>query len=176
MRAGRTAAAGRTVAVLRESDQRAGRIPQACVRTGQRTDGAVTQRVVALQRFELWTLILGSVLAYRLGALLGRTTSTVVLPVTPNAYRSWRKRLTRCVLASSAGVALLVVGAVQHTTGIAVLGVVLAVGGWNLRARWWVKWWVGLEYRPGAGHILVSRVHRGFDAEARELFLRGVGG
>src|SRR5690606_35807228 len=73
---GRAAPPGR--AALRTADQRRGRVPTRCVKTGAPTEGAVHAWAVELPSADVLWLLVGPVL--RVAALAGRRSERIVLP------------------------------------------------------------------------------------------------
>ena len=165
---------GGHVAVLRGDDQRAGRSPRRCVKTGVPTDGATTVRAVALAHADLLHVLAGSGLTRLLAAMLRRPALDVVLAVSPLAWRRWQRALLVPIVGGAAGAALIVVGAATGAAPSIVIGAVLVVAAWLLRARAVVRWWVGVRYRPERDEVVVHRASAGFDDDARRLFARAV--
>ena len=162
------------VAVLRGDDQRAARSPRRCVKTGVPTDGATTVRAVALACADGLQVLAGSGLTRLLAAMLRRPTLDVVLAVSPLAWRRWQRALLVPIVVGAAGAALVVVGAATGATPSIVIGALLVVAAWLLRARAVVRWWVGVRYRPERDDVVVHRASAGFDDDARRLFARAV--
>jgi len=155
------------------ADQRRGRLPDRCVKTGERTDGAVRAWAVEVARADVLWLVLGPVL--RLAApVLRRRTERVVLPLAPPAWSSLRAGLRWAVLAAGLGAGVLALGAVQTDVALAVLGAVLLVVAWVVRALVLWRRWVGLVLRPGGEDVALSRVHPEFGAAAQALFVGSV--
>ena len=69
------------VAILRADDQRAGRSPTHCVRTGVPTTGAVRIRSIAFERADPLQLVVGDLVASLLALLLRRRGPVVVIAV-----------------------------------------------------------------------------------------------
>ena len=159
-----------TRAALRVADQRRGRVPDRCVRTGVATDGAVHAWAVEVAHADALWLVLGPSL--RLAApVLRRRAERVVLPLAPAAWSSLRAGLRWAVLAAGLGAGALALGAVQADAALVVLGSVLLVVAWALRALVLWRRWVGLVLRPGGEEVAVTRVSPEFDAAARALFM-----
>lgn len=165
--------AGRA-AVLRGADQRAGRSPRRCVKTGVPTDSATRVRALAFERAELLQVVFGTGLV-RLGAiLLRRPTVDVVVAVSPQAWQTWQRSLLIAVTIGAAGAGLVAFGIAAGAVPAIVFGAIFVLGSWALRARSALRWWIGARYRPGRDDIVVSRVSAGFDEDARRLFTRAV--
>ena len=162
------------MAVLRGGDQRAGRSPRRCVKTGDPTDGATTVHAVALDRAADLQVVLGVGLTRLVAAVMRRPSLDVVVAVSPLAWRRWQRALLVPIVIGAAGLALVAFGFGVGAVPAIVIGAVLVVGSWVLRARAVVRWWVGLRYRPERDEVVVSRVSVGFDDDARRLFTRSV--
>jgi hypothetical protein len=171
-RVGAVARRGR-VAVLRGDDQRAGRAPRCCVKTGVPTQGATTVRAVALARADGLQTLVGSGLVRLAALVLRRRALDVVVAVSPDAWRRWQRSLTVAVTVGMAGAGLLAFGVVGAGPTV-VIGAVLLTLGWMLRVRAVLRWWIGVRYRPDRDEIVVTRVSSGFDGDARRLFARAV--
>jgi hypothetical protein len=157
-------------AALRMADQRRGRVPTRCVKTGAATDGAVHAWAVEVARADLLWLALGQVL--RVVALLGRRRSErIALPLSPGAWASLRAGLRWAVVLTGLGGGALALGLVQGDAAVVVLGAVLVAAAWAVRTLVLWRRWVGLELRPGGEEIALSRVSHEFGAGARALFL-----
>jgi hypothetical protein len=165
---------GGRVAVLRGDDQRAGRSPRRCVKTGDPTDGATHVRAVALDRAGLVQVLIGYGLARLVTTLLRRDSMDVVIAVSPLAWRRWRRALLVPVTIGAAGAGLVAFGIATGAPPAIVIGALLLVGAWVLRVRAVVRWWIGARLRPERDEVAVSRVSAGFDDDARWLFTRSV--
>ncbi len=165
---------GGRVAVLRGADQRAGRSPRRCVKTGDPTDGATHVRAVALDRAGALQVLLGSGLTRLAAVALRRPSMDVVVAVSPLAWRRWQRALMVPITIGAAGAGLVVVGIATGAAPAIVFGAVFLVGSWLLRMRAARRWWVGVRYRPDRDEVVVSRVSAGFDDGARDLFVRSV--
>jgi hypothetical protein len=148
------------------ADQRRGRLPTRCVKTGVATDGAVHTWAVERGRADVLWLVLGPVLR------LGSRSERVALPLAPAAWSSLRRGLGAAVVVAGLGAGALGLGLVQGDPALAVLGSALLVGAWALRALVLWRRWVGVVLRPGGEEIALSRVSPGFADAARALFLR----
>jgi hypothetical protein len=162
------------VAVLRGADQRAGRSPQKCVKTGVPTDGATQVKAVAFDRTDLLQILLGTGLVRLAAMLLRRPTLDVVLAVSPLAWRRWQRSLIIAVTLGASGAGLVAFGIATGAVPAIVFGAIFLVASWLVRARALVRWWVGVRYRPTRDEVVVSRVSAGFDDDARRLFTRAV--
>jgi len=159
-----------TRAALRMADQRRGRVPDRCVKTGAPTDGAVHAWAVEAERADVLWLVLGPLL--RLGArVVRRRSERIVLPLSPPAWSSLRAGLRWAVVAAGLGAGALVLGVVEADAGLVVLGAVLLGIAWAVRA--FVLWrrWVGVVLRPGGEEVAITRVNPGFGAAAKALFV-----
>jgi hypothetical protein len=165
----RRTARGR-VAVLLVSDQRLGRAPDHCVKTGEATSSATKATAVDLAGAPWWQLFIGSGATSLLATVLRRPRQVVVINVSPRAWAVWRWRVIAATVLASFGVFLVVVGLVGGRTGFAVFGALEIVA--TLLWRAWMSWlwWFGLRLRAGDGHVLVHRTSSAFDADARRLF------
>jgi hypothetical protein len=156
------------------ADQRRERVPDRCVKRGEPTDGAVHAWAVEVPRADVLWLVLGPLL--RFGAVVARRRSErVVVPLSPAAWRSLRAGLRWAVVAAGLGAGSLVLGAVRADVGLLVLGAVLLVAAWAVRALVLWRRWVGLVLRPGADEVALTRVSPEFGAAARALFVGSVG-
>ena len=155
-------------AALRTADQRRGRVPDRCVKTGTPTDRAVHAWAVELRRADVLWLLLGPVLR------LGRRSERVVLPLAPAAWTSIRRGLGAAVVVAGLGTGALGLGLVQGDPGLVVLGALLLAGAWALRALVLWRRWVGVVLRPGGAEVAVSRVSPEFGDAARKLFVGSV--
>jgi hypothetical protein len=158
-------------AALRMADQRRGRVPRRCVRTGVSTDGAVHASAVQVARADVLWLAFGPLLR-PVAAVAGRPAVRVVLPLSPAAWSTLRAGLRWAVVVAGLGGGALALGVVQSDAALVVTGLVLLAVAWLLRALVLWRRWVGLVLRPGGDDVAVSRVDPGFGEEARALFLR----
>jgi hypothetical protein len=162
-----------TRAALRMADQRRGRVPTRCAVTGAPTEGAVHAWAVELGRADVLWLAVGPVLR-PLSALVRRRSERIVLPLAPEAWASLRAGLRWAVVVAGVGGGALALGLVQGDAGVVVLGAVLLVAAWTIRALVLWRRWVGVVLRPGGEEVALSRVSPGFDAAARALFVGSV--
>jgi hypothetical protein len=160
-------------AALRVADQRRGRVPTRCVKTGAPPDGAVRAWAVEVPRADALWLVVGAVL--RVVALAGRRTERIVLPLSPAAWTSLRRGLGAALVVAGLAAGALVLGAVQGDPGLVVLGGALLVVAWGLRAVVLWRRWVGVVLRPGGEEVALSRVSPEFGDAARALFVGSVG-
>ena len=160
--------------MLRGADQRAGRSPRRCVKTGGPTDGATRVRAVAFERADVLQVLLGTGLVRLAAKLLRRPALDVVIAVSPQAWRTWQRSLILAVTLGAAGAGLVAFGIVTGAVPAIVFGAVFLVASWVLRARAVLRRWVGVRYRPDRDEVAVSRVSAGFDDDARRLFTRAV--
>jgi hypothetical protein len=158
--------------VLRGVDQRAGRAPRRCAKTGGPTDGATHVRAVGLTHASLVQLLAGTASARLVAAVLRRPTLDVVIPVSPLAWRRWQRSLLGALTLGAAGAGVLTFGLATGAVPGVVLGSLVLVGSWVLRVRAAHHWWVGVRFRAERDEIVVTRVSGGFDADARALFTR----
>jgi hypothetical protein len=150
------------------ADQRRGRMPTRCVKTGAPTDGATHAWAVELHRADVLWLLLGPVLR------VGRRSERIVLPLAPAAWASLRWGLGAAVAVAGLGAGALGLGLVQGDPGLLVLGNLLLVAAWALRALVLWRRWVGVVLRPGGEEISLSRVSPEFGDAARKLFVGSV--
>jgi hypothetical protein len=161
---------GGRVAVLRGVDQRLGRAPRRCVKTGDPTDGATRVRALALERASLVQLVAGSGLARVAAVLLRRPSVDVLLAVSPSAWRRWQRSLLVPVVVGASGAGVMAFGLATGAVPAIVFGASFLAASWLLRVRAAHHWWVGARLRPERDEIVVSRVSAGFDDDARRLF------
>jgi len=152
-------------AALRTADQRRGRLPTRCVKTGAPTDGAVHTWAVERRRADVLWLVLGPVLR------VGGRSERIVLPLAPAAWSALRRGLGAAVVVAGLGAGALGLGLVQGDPGLVVLGSLLLVGAWVVRALVLWRRWVGVVLRPDGKEIALSRVSPEFGEEARALFI-----
>ena len=159
-----------TRAALRMADQRRGRLPDRCVKTGAPTDGAVHAWAVEAARADVLWLVLGPLLRLVAG-VARRRSERIVLPLSAPAWSSLRAGLRWAVVAAGLGAGALVLGAVRADAALVVLGAVLLLIAWAVRA--FVLWrrWVGLVLRPGGEEVALTRVSPGFGVAAKALFV-----
>jgi hypothetical protein len=162
------------VAVLRVTDQRAGRTPRRCVKTGERTDGAVRVRAVALRRAHVAQLVAGFALTRVAAWLLRRPSFPTVVAVSPLAWQRWQRSLLFPAVIGPAGAALVVFGVIAGAAPAVVFGTLFLVAAALLRWRATKRWWIGVRFRPERDEIVVARVSTGFDEDARRLYVRSV--
>jgi hypothetical protein len=160
-------------AALRTADQRRGRVPTRCVKTGVATDGAVHAWAVELRRADVLWLLLGPVLR-RAAALAGRRTDRIVLPLSPRAWTSLRRGIGAAVVVAGLGAGALGLGLAQGDATLVVLAGFLLVSAWAVRAVVLWRRWVGVVLRPGGEEVALSRVSPEFGEAARALFVDSV--
>ena len=122
-------------AVLRGEDQRAGRAPTHCVRTGVPTERAVRVRALAFERADVLQLVAGDLLASLVALVLRRRGPLVVIAVSTTAWRQWRRALAVPLAAGAAGAGLVVVGFAGGAVPGIVIGLLLVAVAMVLRAR-----------------------------------------
>ena len=155
-------------AVLVIADVEAGIFPTHCVRTGESTTSAThvwaatSPQAVAL---------LGAVGVVALRSLR-RPVLRVPLPVAPRPFGIWRRRAAAWAVVTCFGIGTIVMSIRNADPALAVFGVLVVAA--SIAGRWRSHggFWVDVELRPGAGHVVVRRAHPQFDADARDLFLR----
>jgi hypothetical protein len=162
-----------TRAALRMADQRRGRVPTRCVVTGAATEGAVHAWAVELGRADVLWLAFGPVLRM-VAALVRRRRERIVLPLAPAAWASLRAGLRWAVVVGGLGGGALALGLVRGDAGLVVLGAVLLVIAWAIRALVLWRRWVWVVLRPGGEEVALSRVSPEFDSAARALFVGSV--
>ena len=161
--------------MLLVSDQQRDVLPMVCVKTGEKTDGAIRLRAVDSSRAELLlTILIGQAATVGVMRVLRRPVATVALPVSIESWRLWRARLKTSVAVSAIGAAFAVVGALRGISALVALGVIALAAGWLNRVRSWHNAWVGVRFRAGRGEFVVSRVHSTFDIEAKALYSRAM--
>jgi hypothetical protein len=162
------------LAVLRCADQRAGRAPRRCVKTGVPTDGATRVRAVAFDKADLLQVVFGTGFVWLGAMLLRRPALDFVVAVSPLAWRRWQRSLIVAVSLGAAGAGLAAFGIARGAVPAIVFGSMFLVLSWALRARAVLRWWIGVRYRPARDEVVISRVSDGFDDDARRLFTRAV--
>ena len=160
-------------AVLLVSDLAADRYPTRCVWTGEPTSSATHVWALASRHADRIVAVTG-VVGVVVWRALGREAMRVPIPVSAGPYGIWRRRAM-----ASAGLACFGLGfaAVSPFTGgppLAVFGVVLIIVSSLLRARAHSGFWVSAELRPAGGQVIIHRACPGFDAQARDLFVRNL--
>lgn len=162
-----------TRAALRMADQRQGRVPTRCIKTGAPTDGAVHASAVEVGRADVLWLVFGPLL--RLAAAVGgRRGERVVLPLSPAGWAALRRGLRWAVVAAGLGAGALVLGLFQADLALVLLGSGLLVAAWALRALVLWRRWVGVVLRRGGEEVALTRVSPEFGAAARALFVGSV--
>ena len=162
-------------AVLRTQDQAEGRLPNACVKTGAKTDRAIGVRAADLGGgTAAWERAIGSRGAVLVARLRRRPVGSLVLPVSEEAWKQWRRRLGRVVAINAFALGAIAVGIARLETGYLLLAFVVGALGWRIRDRAWRECWVGLMFRSDAGEIVVSRVHPAFAEEAKQLYVGAI--
>jgi hypothetical protein len=160
-------------AALRMTDQRRGRIPDRCVKRGIPTDGAVRAWGIEVEHADVLWLALGPVLRI-VAAVAGRRSERIVLPLSPAGWSSLRAGVRRAVAVAGLGAGALCFGLLQGDPGPVVLGAVLLVVAWGLRALVLWRRWVGVVLRPGGEEVALSRVSPEFGHAARGIFVGSV--
>ena len=158
--------------VLRVADQRAGRLPTACVLSGVESETAVRVRAVSW-RGARWPMFVPG-LTTTLGILGRRPNFAVALPVSTEVWKRWRRRAIAGLAAVTFGIVLMVVSVIGWQLPPGVLGGLVLIGGLSLWARAHRNWWVTCRYDPVAATIVVEPAHRRFDDQARVLFTRSI--
>lgn len=160
--------------VLLLSDQLAGRFPDRCVLSGERTDRAVRMTAVTWHH-RPWLLGIPGLVAL-LCLRGGEHRFRASLPVSANVWRTWRRRelAATCLMAIGLGFAL--VAPVRHAVGLAVAGGAIAVIGAVIRTRAAYNYWFTCRLERDRGLIVVAPTHEKFDNEARTLFDRSLRG
>lgn len=166
----------RVTAVLRVANGSTQSTPSVCVVTGAPTINVVKQRADSLPGSVWLHLLLGSTLAQVLARLMRRPSADVVISVSAPAWRAWRSRLAAAVMFATAGVGMIVAGVILGNAGWVWVGVLVLLGASIARVRTVLHRWVSLDYRPDSETVRVIRAHSAFDAEARRLFTRHLGG
>jgi hypothetical protein len=148
------------VAVLRGADQRAGRTPRRCVKTGVPTDGAVRLVAVALRHADIVQRVVGFALTRAVAWLLRRPSFVAVISVSPQAWQRHQRSLLGPTVIGSVGAALIGFGIVADTATATVFGTLVLVVAAILRWRATRRWWIGLRFDPDRDHIVVSPASR----------------
>ena len=159
--------------MLRVADQRAGIAPDRCVVDGVPTERAVRSTAVQVEAAHLWWCALGPLLVPA-ARVAGRRTEPVVLPLSHGAWRRLRRALGTAVVTGGVGLGTIVAGVVEGVPLLTACGVLVVVAAWLLRARALRRRWVGLELSADGERIVVTGAHPGFDASARDLFVRSL--
>jgi hypothetical protein len=157
-------------AALRMADQRRDRVPDRCVRSGTRTDGAVHAWAVELRRADVLWPAFGPLLR-GIAALARRRSERIVLPLSPPAWSSLRAGLRWAVIAAGLGAGALGLGVVEGDASLVALGVTLLVLAWLIRALVLWRRWVGVALRPGGQEVVITRVSPEFATAAKALFM-----
>ena len=162
-------------AVLREADQREGRTPHVCMKTGQKTDRAIQARAADFGTASAaWERVAGSRLTIFLARLWRRPVTPLVLPIAEAAWKQWRARLGRVVAINAFALGVFAIAVIRWELGYVLLGSIVAALGWRMRVRAWRECWVGLEFRSESGDIVISRVHPAFAEEAKQLYVGSI--
>jgi hypothetical protein len=161
-------------AVLLVSDQQRDVLPTVCVKTGEKTEGAIRIQAVQSERAELFAIVIGQAATVGLFRLMRRPVATVAVTVSVASWRLWRSRLTVAVALCAVGAALALVGLLRGITGMVVVGGIVLAAGWLNRVRAWHNAWVGAQFRSARGEFVVSRVHSTFDVEAKAMYSRAM--
>ena len=158
-------------AVLLVSDLAADRYPTRCVRTGEPTSSATHLWAIASSHADRVVGLFGvvGVLVWR---ALGRKAMRVPVPVSAAPYAFWRRRAMTWAGLTCFGLGFVGVSPFKGGVPLAVFGVVLMILSALVRARAHSGFWVSAELRPAEGHVIIHRAGPGFDAQARDLFLR----
>ncbi|MCU1396622.1 MAG: hypothetical protein JWM34_5050 [Ilumatobacteraceae bacterium] len=159
---------------MRITDQRRNVMPTVCVKSGERTDHAMQARAVALAHPDRWVIAFGLTATTAWAKVRHRPTVSIAVPVSEATWRTWQSRLRIAVVATAVGAAFLLVGAIRGISMLIVVGAIVLALGWLNRVRAWHNAWIGLEYRPTAQEVVLTRVHSAFDAEAGEIYRRSV--
>jgi hypothetical protein len=161
-------------AVMLLEQERRNIMPTVCVKSGVRTDGAMRVRAIETRHVDAWTIAIGTTLTALVLRLARRRVEQVSIPVSEAVWRTWRSRLSISVLLVSIGLPFLLIGIVRGLPGLIALGAITTVAGWLNRVRAWHNAWIGVELRPRQGEVVVSRVHSGFDEQARRLYTKAL--
>lgn len=159
------------VAVLLAEDQRRGRAPEHCVKTGVPTADAVRATAVDLPGAPWWQLLAGATLTRAVAFVLRRPRLVVTIGVSPRTWDIWRFRLGTAIVVATAAVGIALGGLLGDHPGFAVFGGIVVVLAWLGRVLTAWRCWFGLRYRHDRGQILVHRASAAFDADARRLFV-----
>lgn len=142
--------------LLRAADQARGAFPNRCVRTGEKTDGAMHLRVAAARVPVVVADLLGP-----LGCWAGR----VALPVTEPILRRHRRAMTAWFVVAAVGAGAVVGGELAFA---ALLLIVAAIGQFARRRRHWI------QARRTGEDVVIIRGHARFDEAARRLFEQSI--
>lgn len=158
--------------VLRLDDQNAGRFPDRCVLSGVSTKRAVRCTAV---RWSGPRWLLGVPGAVPLvGAIPGRSQTTVVLPVSEKVWSSWNHRNVAALLVAVFGLGLLVASAIRRTGGLVGVGLVVLIAAVAYRARAHHNFWTTCRVNDTGDAVIVEPTHPEFDHQAQQLFERSL--
>ncbi len=158
--------------MLRTADQVAGHYPELCVLTGAKTSRAVRLEAPEWEG-RRWLLAVPGFIAV-IGRLPGRQRCSVALPVSPEAWKSWRRRQVAGVAALGFGIVAAVAGVVNGNPQQIGFGMFMSATGVSYLTFSNHRFWVTCRFRPATSTIIVEPTHAGFDAEARRLYLRSL--
>ncbi|MFT3851283.1 MAG: hypothetical protein QM733_00855 [Ilumatobacteraceae bacterium] len=159
------------VAVLLVEDQRRGRAPDHCVKTGIPTADAVQVTAVDLPGAPWWQLLAGATLTRLVALVLRRPRFAVTIDVSQRTWDIWRFRVGTAIVVATAAVGIGLGGLLGDHPGFGVFGGIVVVLAWlgRVLAAW--RCWFGVRFRHDRGQVLVHRASAAFDADARRLFV-----
>lgn len=158
--------------VLRVADQVAGIYPERCVLSGLETTRAV--RLTATRWGGPRWLLGVPGFAFVAGRVPGRGRCSVALPVSERIWKMWRMRDVAAMSTLTAGATFFGIGVATGATGLAVFGLMVAIGAIAYRTRAHHNFWVTCTLRPENSTIIVEPTNARFDQDARMLFTRTV--
>lgn len=140
--------------VLRGAHQDRDVLPDRCVLTGRRTDGAIRVRATSRRVPEVVADVLGPA---------ARTGRRVALPIDGDELRWYRRRQALVAMPTGIGITFTALGAVPFGLALVVLGI---AGSWWTRRRHWFQ----VRMADDGRDVVVLRGHALFDQDARRLF------
>ncbi len=154
--------------VLRVADQRREIFPDICVLSGEHTSGAMRTTATAWTG-RRWILFVPGVVAV-LASVLRRPHVTVSIPVCPDVWSRWRRRVVLAQGTAAFGGVLIGTGSAVGAAALLATGVPAFVGAIALWARANRNWWITCVLDPAKAVVVVEPTHREFDRAACEIF------
>jgi len=158
--------------VLRLADQRREVFPDLCVLSGVRTAGA-TRMTATVWGGRKWILFVPGVVVV-LAHVLRRAHVAVSIPVSPDVWARWRKRVVLVQGTAAFGGVLIVIGVALGAAAPLAAGVTVFVGAIALWARANRNWWITCVLDPARDLVVVEPTDGEFDRAAREIFVRSI--
>lgn len=158
--------------VLRLADQRREVYPDVCVLSGVRTSGAM-RMTATVWGGRRWMLFVPGVVAV-LAHVLRRSHVAVSVPVSPDVWARWRKRVVLAQGVAAFGGVLIGTGLAVGAAAPLAAGVPVFVGAIALWARANRNWWITCALDPAKAVVVVEPTHREFDRAARDIFMNSI--